>query len=155
MATELVTETWCDKHLVDASTKVRASTSAVVTLDGTSYTLDLCEDCAHELMVFSEWLESYGQPSGSAPSGPPRAATLEAAGRLQCKVCQRSYGNIASLRAHYRQSHEMAASQYAKYMPPNPTGRKASAPMVCPTCGFEAAGGTGLAAHRRAAHPTG
>lgn len=155
MATELIATTWCDKHMKDDDARREASEAARVAVDGRPYTLDLCPECAEQFQPLIDFVTTYGQPADAAPMGrPPRAATYDAtAGGYACSICSSRPSSAGALRTHYRKVHGMSARDYAGFLPNSHVSPGTVQP--CPDCSFVAANGTGLAAHRRAAHGRG
>ena len=113
------------------------------------FDVDACADCAKPFSDLLESLPDVARTAGSPPvlaaqpviDYPAKRASPGANPVFACPECGREYGHRSSLDSHAKREHGKRLAELL-----HPSG------LACPDCDFTATNGTGLAAHRRAAH---
>lgn len=142
MATEIVTQTWCDRCLMDDDKRTPATRSAIVALDGRARAVDLCEECTSLLEPVSAIVERYGVvPNTATPSPlqPSRMAGQPPSSRvLICPVCHQERVGRSALLSHLSNVHKLGMVE---------ASRRMGGTEECPECGFMAIDKNGLSVH--------
>lgn len=118
----------------------------VVDLGTGALRVDVCLGCSEALGldVLVELLDEYGVPPEATPpaKSPPRKHTASS-GQWQCPQCGAVYTTRNTVLGHLQGAHGMTSPDASRLVPP------IGEPAVCPTCGYVATAGTGIAVHRR------
>lgn len=154
MVSQLVTLRHCDVHLTMMDQRVDATgIPFVITLDGITRELDLCEPCADTHVAPIRALVDMGGPQ-TVPDRPMRRAVDRGDDFYACPDCPSVLSSRGSLLAHLKSRHGLDSTTAVARMPPRryPTQTGTSFPCPEPGCDFVAAAPAGLGAHRRHRH---
>ena len=140
----------CDRH---AAENVQANgVPLVITVNGETWRIDLCEGCeAEALTPLRMMLSKHGErvaakavktlPVQSKPQdAAPRKTNAHKStpGQFPCFVCDKESRTLAGLEQHFRARHGLSQGQAV--------GNR------CPLCGKELSGGIGVTLHCATAH---
>jgi len=148
--------TLCDYCLARGEETPAATWTVQLTPPGArkarGFDVDACADCAKPFSDLLDSLPDVARTAGSAPvlaqrtnDYPPKRASPGANQDHWCPECQQGFAHRSTLDSHAKRKHRKRLAELL-----DPTSRG----LDCPEsdCDFTATNGTGLAAHRRAAH---
>lgn len=103
MATEVITQTWCDVCLTQHGKRTKAAATHVLTLDSRTKHLDLCEGCDGEVTgPIVEILSTFGEATPSSGRRRARGDGPPSARPADCPLCGATLSNAAAVRSHLR-----------------------------------------------------
>jgi len=146
MATEVITRTLCDVHLAEHDEQLDGA-AYTITIDGESWTLDVCPVDAKVIAEFREWVGKYGRtpdkPRRRSAGRPPIGPTNGDRGfPCPAKDCSYVGHSEAVLRQHTRAAHNATVHDLAG----------TTTDYRCPGCGSYFDGNQGLTMHVKRTH---
>lgn len=146
MVREIVLRSWCDFHMGEHDQPVPGTSSHAVTLDGRSFTVDLCDECAERFYnPLAERVANHSAREGSDPKPPPSSVrpphtqTKPADYRPRnCFVCDKRFESRGVFDYHMEHEHHAKTAEVFG--------------LECPLCPAKFGRAQGLGVHATRKH---